>query len=261
MKKTTLIPARTAAAVAAGFVCSSATFPPQAGPEIATARTTLERWVETRRVISLEQSDWQVGKEVLESRAAVLLREIEALQGRIGDARGSIAEADKKREALLEENARLKEASASLATTVAGLEARTRALLRRLPDPIRERVKPLSQRLPDETAEARSTLSERFQNVVGILNEIDKFHRTITLTSEVRQLGDGTTAEVTAIYLGISQGYFVTASGLSAGTGTSGAEAWVWTPANDAASRIARAIAVLKNEHVAEFVPLPMRIQ
>jgi hypothetical protein len=144
---------------------------------------------------------------------------------------------------------------------IAVLEVRTKGLLPRLPGPLRERVRPLSQRIPEHTDETKLSLSERFQNVVGILNEVDKFNREITVTSEVRTLGDGTAAEVTAIYLGIALGYYVTAKADAAGVGTASADGWVWSPANDAAARIAKAIAILKNEKVAEFVQLPLRIQ
>jgi len=252
---------RCAGTVAILGLCASAVFPSDDVADIAETRAILEKWVDTRRVISAERNDWKLAREILASRVEVLQREIDSLKSRIVDAQSSIAEADKKREALVEDNARLVTSSEALGTVVTGFETRTRTLLARLPDPIRDRVKPLSQRLPDGKAPVKTPLGERFQNVVGILNEVDKFQRDITLSSEVRQLGDGTTAEVTAIYLGIAQGYYVTANGKSAGVGTAGVDGWAWTPANDAAPRIARSIAILKNEGVAEFVPLPMRIQ
>ena len=105
------------------------------------------------------------------------------------------------------------------------------------------------------------SLSERFQNVLGILNEVNKFNREIAVTSEVRTLADGTSAEVTALYVGIGQGYYVSADGKVAGVGSAAPEGWVWTPANDAAARVAKAIAILKNEQPASFVPLPVRVE
>jgi Protein of unknown function (DUF3450) len=93
-----------------------------------------------------------------------------------------------------------------------------------------------------------------------MLNEINKFNREITMTSEVRTLPDGTSAQVTAIYLGIGQGYYVGADGTVAGVGTATADGWVWTTATAAAPRIAEVIAILKNEQVAHFVELPVRI-
>lgn len=225
------------------------------------ARSVLERWVETERVLSKERLDWTLGQEMLTSRIELVEREITSRREAIAQAQESIAEADKKRMALIDENERLAQASDALALTVAGLEERTRALLVRLPEPIRERVRPLSQGLPEDPADTTLSLSERFQNVVGILNEIDKFNRDITLTSEVRTLADGSTAEVTAVYVGLGQAYYATSTGEMAGVGTPSPDGWIWTPADEAAPRIAHAIAILKDEQVASFVHVPVRIE
>jgi FtsZ-binding cell division protein ZapB len=253
---------RTGHRLAACCLASGVLFGQQgAGTAVDDTRSALEKWVETRRILSKEQQEWQLGKEMLTDRIEVVKHEIESLRGKSGDADKSVTEADKKKADLAHENESLLQASASLQSTVVALEERTRGLLARLPDPIRERVKPLSQRIPDDAQKTRLSLGERFQNIVGILNEVDKFHREITVTSEVRKLGDGSSAEVTALYLGVSQGYYVTKKGDAAGIGSASADGFVWTPADAAAPAIAHAIAILKNEKVAEFVLLPLRIQ
>jgi len=229
--------------------------------DVDGVRATLEKWVETRKVISQEQRDWALGKEMLNERIELVQQEIDSLREKTADTEKSVSEADKKRAELVDENEKLKNASDSLDETVLILETRTKELLAGLPDPIRERVKPLSQRLPDNPEETKLSLAERFQNVVGILNEVNKFNREITVTSEVRTLPDGSSAEVTALYAGIGQGYYATADGKAAGIGTSSPEGWTWTAANDAAPQISQAIAILKNEQVASFVQLPVEIQ
>lgn len=229
--------------------------------DVDGVRAALEKWVESRKVISAEQRDWALGKEMLNERVDLVQQEIDSLKEKISDAQESISDADKKRAGLVEENEKLKEASSSLNETVLTLEQNTKNLLKRLPDPIRERVKPLTQRIPEDAKETKLSLAERFQNIVGILNEVNKFSREITLTSEVRSLADGSSAEVTALYVGIGQAYYASANGKLAGTGTASADGWVWTPANDAAPQIMEAIAILKNEQVATFVRLPVEIK
>jgi FtsZ-binding cell division protein ZapB len=224
-------------------------------------RAALEKWVETRKVISQEQRDWKLGQEMLNERVDLVQREIDALKAKIGEAQQSISDADKKRAGLITENDKLKEAAAGLAESMVALEIRTRTLLKNLPDPIRERVKPLSQRLPENTGDTKLSFSERFQNIVGILNEVNKFNREITMTSEVRRLPDGSSAEVTALYVGVGQAYYTSADGKHAGTGTSSTNGWVWTPDNRIAPQVAEAIAILKNEQVAAFVQLPVEIR
>ncbi len=241
--------------------CSYAVSAAQEAEKIETTRAAIEQWVKTKDLISKEKRDFALAKEVLNERIELVRREIKALHEKITDAEDSIAEADKKRADMLEENEKLKQASASLQDTLVYLEQQTGQLLKRLPDPIRERVKPLSQRLPEDPKDTKLSISERFQNVVGILNEVDKFNREITVTSEVRTLEDGSSVEVAALYVGIGQGFYASANGTVAGIGTAAEDGWVWKPANEAAVQISDAIAILKNEKVAAFVQVPVEIQ
>ncbi len=249
-------------AFAVGFVSLVPLGSVQADSEkIEQTRTTLEKWVETQRIISEEKRDFKLAKEMLNERIDLVKREIESLEEKIGQAEDSIAEADKKRMELIEENDKLKAASASLVDTMVALEKRIKELLVRLPDPIRDRVKPLSQRLPDGKTETKLNNSERFQNMVGILNEVDKFNREITATSELRDLENGSSMEVAAMYIGIGQAYYVNNNGDVAGIGTSGDEGWIWSPNNDVASQISLSLGIFNNEKPASFVPLPVEIR
>lgn len=250
-----------ALAVAAGLAGPATSRALQDGSAIETARETLSRWVETRKLIGLERRDWALGRELLDERISLVQREVDGLKSRIAEAQRGVADTEKLRHELAVENDALKATSSALGEVVARLEGRTKALLPRLPDPLRERVKPLSQRLPaDAAAAARLTLSERFQNVVGLLNEVDKWNREITLTSEIRALKDGASAEVSVFYVGLGQAYYATADGKSAGIGSPGRDGWTFAPAEDAAAEVARAISILRNDGVADFVHLPIRI-
>lgn len=233
----------------------------QDGRPIDSARAALEKWVATRQLISQEQRDWALGREMLESRIELVQREIDTLAAKQAEAQGSIAEADKQRALLLEDNERMKSSSTELEITLRGLEARTLELLARLPDPLRERVRPLSQRLPAAESATKLSLGERFQNVVGILNEVNKFQREIHQASEVHPLAGGGSAEVTALYVGIAQAYFVDAQASVAAVGSSSADGFAWKSAPQAAANIAKAIAILGNEAPAEFVRLPIVIE
>ena len=224
-------------------------------------RSTLAKWIETQQIISNEKKDWQVGKEVLGQRVALLEGEIAGLEERIAEMGAGITDADKKRRDLVRENEALKNAASSLDSVIDRLEAKALELVSRLPDPIRDRVAPLSRRIPTDSRTTELSLAQRFQNVIGVLNEVNKFNRDITVTSEVRALPNGATAEVTALYLGLGAAYYVTADKAAAGVGHPTSEGWQWEAADDLAGQIAQAIAILKNESVPAFVPLPVEIQ
>lgn len=228
--------------------------------KIDTTRAALEQWVELQRVISKEKSELALAKEMLQERINLVQREIDSQRSKIKDAEASIAEADQKRTEMIDENEKLKQASASLTETLVNLEESTKGLIKKIPEPIQTRIKPLSQRLPEDGVESKLSISERFQNVVGILNEVDKFNRDISVNSEVHKLPNGTSAEVTALYLGIGQSYYVGSNGSVGGVGWGADDGWRWQPADDAASQINLAIAIMKNEQPASFVLLPIEI-
>jgi FtsZ-binding cell division protein ZapB len=234
--------------------------PAERGPQVEDTREALKKWVETRRLIAEEKRDWALGKEMLNERIELVKREIESLRKKIAEAEKSIGEAEKKRADLTEKNDALKAASAELKDTVIALEGRTKELLQRLPESIQGDVRQLSQQFPEDPQESKLSLGIRFQNVVGVLNHLNKRNRDITVTSEVRDLPGGASAEVTTMYVGVSQAYYVSGDGSLAGVGTATPDGWVWTPVNEAAPRIAEAIAILKNEKVASFVRLPVEV-
>jgi FtsZ-binding cell division protein ZapB len=251
-----------AAALVAALGLSAGEAESAAAPQdgLDTTRQALEEWVETRRLISLEKRDHALGRQALEDRVDLLEREIAALRERTDDARSSIAEADRKRDELLSESEALKAASTVYAERVAALEARTRELLAGLPEPVLDRVKKLSQRIPEDPAETKLGTAERFLNIVGILNEVDRFNREITLSSEVHELPNGKPAEVAVMYVGLGQGYYVTNSGDAAAVGSAGPDGWTWTARNDAAADITAAIDILKGKEVARYVRLPIQV-
>ncbi|HYC78220.1 MAG TPA: DUF3450 family protein [Planctomycetota bacterium] len=234
--------------------------------KLDVARPALEKWVETRRLLSKEERDWTLGRDMLTDTISVRRREIEALKAKIAEAEKSLAEADARRAELDARNAALKATAAAVELRVQAQETRLSALLKRLPETLKERVKPLTQRLPDPTKAAADSrpapsLSERFRNVVGVVNEVNKFHRELTLSSEVRTIPGAPPAETATLYAGLARAWYAAPNGTTAGFGVPGSEGWIWTPAPEAADAIRRVVAILKNEQPAAFVRLPARIE
>jgi chromosome segregation ATPase len=227
---------------------------------VSATRGAVEKWVDTRDLITKETRDWALQKEALAARSDIVKRDIVALQKRIAEAESNLAEADKKRLELVADSDKRKASVASLEQRIVALEERARKLLPRLPDPLRERVALLSQRLPKAGEATKLQLSDRFANVIGVLNELHKWNREITVTSELRQLPDGQSVEVAVLYIGLGQAFYTGGNGKVGGVGTATAEGWVWRPANEWAAEIQRTIAIWKNEQVAAFVHLPIKV-
>ncbi len=249
---------------------TSAQQPVSAGPTapgatqadaLERARLTLGKWIETQQIISRERNDWSQAKEVLQGRVELVGKEVNVLQERIALTQKSIAESDKERDALTQRLEALKSTSGELDSAVKALEERIKSLLSKLPDPLATKLQPLVQRMPSGEAASRISTAERFQNVLGILNELNRANSEITVSYEVRKLADGSSTEVQVIYIGLAQAYYISPRG-DAGIGRPGPDGgWNWTADKSIAGDILLALEVIQGKHPPTFVPLPLTIQ
>ncbi len=233
---------------------------PPPGDPVAAARSTVAKWAETEQLLAKERRDWQQGREILQSRIEVVRGELVAMQSKMTELRSSTSDTDRKRTELGAEDAALRGQAASLASSIGELEAALHRLAPRLPEPLRDKLKPLYGRMPADPARTQVTIAERFQNVVGILNEVNKFNGEITMVSEVRTLADGKPAQVRTVYVGLAQAYFVSQQG-EAGIGRPGSEGWEWSAANQVAPQVGEIVEILQSKAKPKFIPLPVQVQ
>jgi len=231
---------------------------PAADPD--AARSTVSKWIATQQIILKESKDWQQGKEILQSRIELMEQEIASIEARLAEAQAGTREADLKEGELAGESRTLEKRATGLAAQVTDLEGAIRTVHGSLPSPVQERLAPLYQRIPEDPANTKASVGERYQNVLGILNEINKSNGEIMLVNEIRALSDGTPSEVKSIYVGLGQAYYLSASG-EAGVGRPAVSGWEWTPANELAANIQQVVEILSNKGSPKFVPLPVEIR
>ena len=229
-------------------------------PTLEETRLTLSKWIETQQIISKERNDWQQGKEILEGRIDLVGKEVSVLKERIAQSEAAVAESDRKKQELVAQNDRLKETTGKLDAAVAEMEARIRSLARLMPQPVAAKLQPLLQRIPADGAPSRVSTAERFQNVLGILNELNRANSEITVAYEVRTLADGSSSEVQVIYVGLAQAYYISPRG-EAGIGRPSEDGWKWAPAPEAAGSILLALEIIQGKHSPSFVPVPVDIR
>jgi len=254
---------------AVGLLSSGASFVAQDGaspgggaqpPSLDELRITMDKWLQTQQIIGKESREWQQGREILTARLQLVQTEIATLRQTIDQAKGGVAEANRKRDELLAENEKLKATGAQLVAGAAAMEGDVRKLFATLPEPVRVRLQPLAQRLPEDSGRTTVSAAERYQNVLGILNEVAKANSEISVVYEVRNLEGGRAAEVQAMYAGLAQAWYVSASG-EAGIGRPGPDGWTWEPRNAIAGAVLLAIDIVQGKHSPAFVPLPVTIQ
>ncbi|HKY31251.1 MAG TPA: DUF3450 family protein [Candidatus Polarisedimenticolia bacterium] len=232
----------------------------QAGEPIEDARSALSRWVETQEILSRERKEWREARQLLESRVEALRREVSLAEERAEEAEKGRTDASRARAELMEDRRAIQEIAGELAERMEGLERGVRALYQPLPPVLTEKVRPLYERMPAEPSAAGISLAERFQNVLGILAELNRLNAEITMATEVRALSDGRPSEVRTVYLGLGQAYYVSAGG-EAGVGRPGDAGWVWEAEPSLAPRINEVLDILNNKSSPRFVPLPVTLR
>jgi hypothetical protein len=228
--------------------------------KLEEARLTMGKWIETQQILSKERKEWQQGKEILQARLELGKQEVGVIEEKLAQARSDAEQAEAKRKALIAETEALKEITATLAVSITGMEDKVRKLYAIAPEPVRQRLGPLYQRIPEDPAKTRASVAERLQNVLGILNELNKANGEITVHYEVRELADGKPAEVRAMYVGLAQAYYVSAGG-EAGIGRPAENGWKWDASKNVAADVLVALEIQQGKHTPAFVPLPAKVQ
>jgi FtsZ-binding cell division protein ZapB len=234
----------------------------ETAPIIEATRETLTKWVETKQLISKEKSDWASGKDILEDRVRLAEAETTTVRDKLKEISAAVAEAQKKRDELATQNDKLKATAEKSKAMVIAAEKRLRPLIPQLPEPLREKLKPIIARFPEDSEKSTASMAERLQNVLGILDQASAFNSTVASVKELRTFPDGTRAEVTTVYLGLSQAYYTNREGTLAGIGHPGPDGWVWKPDNANGKKILLAVHILEGkEKGATFIDLPVKIQ
>lgn len=244
-------------ATAAGFVV-----PAVEASSIEVTKKQLEKWVETKQILSKEANAWELDREYLQQSIELLAKELESLEADITEKEGENTAADEKRQKLLLERTNYFKADAVLAEDVALMEEGVRGLVQRFPDILQKKLERIIVSIPEDPEKTKLSLGQRLQNIVGILAQAEKFDKTATFSGETRDIGGGKELQVSTLYWGLSFAFYTDTLGENAGIGVPGEAGWVWTAHNDKASDIKRFIDIYEgNVDNIEFVPLPINIQ
>jgi septal ring factor EnvC (AmiA/AmiB activator) len=229
--------------------------------KLSETRTTLEKWVETRQLISKTRADWQTDKETIEQSIALLERELKGVEDQMAKLNTNSSQADKER---AQTEAAIKAANESLEPSqkfASEFEGQLTKFIPQLPQPLQDTLKPLLAKLPADSANTKMKATERIQVLVGVLNEIDKFNNAVNVFSEKRKNQGGAEVAVETVYVGLGSAYFVNDAGDFAGMGSPGAKGWEWTVKPDIAASVKEVVRIYRGERTAHFVGLPVVIR
>ncbi|MDJ0850047.1 MAG: DUF3450 family protein [Myxococcota bacterium] len=255
------LPAPLSALVATALLAGAASAQTE-GAEIEGFRTQVEKWVETRQIISEEKSDWDVERETLRATRDLMKQEKTALEAEIQELTESSTAADEERNELLLRRGDSQRAAGVLEAQIRGMEEQVLALTPELPKPLQKKLEPLLVQIPEDPKTSRQGLGQRLMNVLGVLAQTEKWNNTATFVGETRDVGGDQKVQVRTLYWGLGQAFYVDAQGRNAGVGRPGSGGWVFADDPDLADDTALLLDIYEgNVDTIEFVNLPVEIQ
>ena len=254
-------PALACVAAAAFGIGAGGAWAEKLEPGVDAFRVQMEKWVETRQLVSKESSDWEADRETLRATRDLLRQQRQALEAEIRELEESGTAADEERRELLLRRGEYQRANAALEVEIRALELEVQALARRLPKPLREKLDLLMVQIPEDPESSRQSLGQRLLVVLGVLAQADKWNATASFVAETREVGDQK-LQVRTLYWGLGHAFYVDAQGRSAGVGRPGADGWEFTNEPELAPSARRLLDIYEgNLDVIDFVELPVEIQ
>jgi hypothetical protein len=225
-------------------------------------RAQMEKWVEARKLISEEQSGWEVDRESLDSTRELLRQQKESLAASIAELEETSTAADEERRELLLQRGELQRARGVLADRIRAMEEEVLAVVPQLPAPLQQKLEPLLVQIPKDPESAQAALGQRLMNVLGVLSQTEKFNGTATLVGETRALDGEQKVQVRTLYWGLGQAIYVDGQGVHAGVGRPGSDGWEFFEQPDFARDAKTLLDIYEgNVDVIGFVEVPATIQ
>jgi septal ring factor EnvC (AmiA/AmiB activator) len=242
-------------ALAIGLLVSS--LPPALAADSAVEQVDdlATQWTSLQRQQDALLSSWRQDKPVLEQQLDLLERESKSLSDVLEQSSKEQDQVEQRRLDLLRQQTQLEQEQDSLTSSLGRIAAALHTLQSQLPPPL---VEAFAKELPKLDEPERSA-SEKLQTALALLGQLADFQQKVTVNETVMKLADGEEHLVKQIYLGTSQGWYVTTDLKRAAVGASSVDGWHWTETDQAAA-INRVFAILERKQSPELVSVPARL-
>lgn len=239
------------------FVWSSA-----AEPESPLEETvnTLDKWVETERLISETKAEWEADKSSMENLISIYTQEIDTLSELIEAAEKDTSAAETRRSELTEQDKSIKEFEAQVEEGLMAAEKAIKGLQPLLPPPLQEELGPLFSTIPDDPKASKLSLGQRVQPIVAILTQVQKFNQVVTVVEGFREFEAGRTVQTEKIYFGLGAAYYVDQANEHAGYGVLGPDGWEWQDNDELITAVRNFIDIYRGTQQAKYVELPVSV-
>lgn len=225
----------------------------------------VEQFAAINETLARESRDWRRAEQIYLDQITLIDAEIRDLEEGTEDARKNLAETEEDFTRLTEEKAELVAATEGLEEIIGELETQVKALVERLPEPLKNRLEKSRSLIPEseEQAEERKLdVTRRFVPLLSILAQTEKFQNGVHLEIQTVPVSNGERAECSVIYFGLGQAFYVSRDRTYAGTGHPTEDrGWTWLAQNSIAEQVGQVVDILNSEKPAAYVELPVQLQ
>jgi hypothetical protein len=192
-----------------------------------------------------------------------------ALKEVISQESKATSDVDQRRLSLLKTQDQLEQEQAEVDRQIQTATAQVQSLKIKLPPPLQAEWE---EKLPLLSQKGVSN-SEKLERLLGLFKLVEEFNNRIALNRSTMKLpGNNNETHnilVTQVYLGTSQGWYVSDDGATYGYGRATNLGWKWWHQQDASTELGRELnpktllelrSVLENPTTAKFVSLPIKI-
>lgn len=226
----------------------------EAVPRDEVAKELIRQWIDTEKLLSAEQENWEQEKAHITELMSLYAKELRLLNEEL--AALPTVELDDEKKQKLEANIQMDdEKRKQLRTFLLAQKPRVLALVKRFPDPLKKQVSESLEllNLPDVDSSARDLLMP----MLSLIEAGNSFNSGVFLTSQRVVIGpDEWQAEV--MYLGLGRAFFWI--GEKAGVGSPSANGWVWTRDDAKLADIKKAMSVFDKTTKPQLIKLPLKV-
>ncbi len=216
-----------------------------------------DRWIELELERAEAWNAWKAQKQIFEIHLAALEDQKKALEAEITEVVNQNDNREAEVESLDAAIAEQREFLQSLESALPGLESDTIGAVGVFPPPLREelagQIDGVRRAIDGET----TALSRRIQWLLTIVTTAERFNNTLTLSSEIRDIGDRQ-AQIQVLYWGLASGFAVQEQLGKAWILSPAREGWEWAEADEHVREIADLIRIFEKRKEPGIIMLPV---
>jgi Protein of unknown function (DUF3450) len=230
----------------------------------------MQKWIQLESQKGKLQMEWAERKSELERRQQLLETEKSALSEVVSQTEVSTSDMDQHRKTLLTDQEQLEQEQSLLTEQINQAVLSIQSFQYKLPPPLADEVGVKMGLLDTNLSQ-----SEKLERLLSIFKLIDEFNQRVAIHKATIDLAANNdeaarSIRVTQIYLGLSQGWYLSEDASEYGYGRATQLGWKWWSKNELEAELGREldpqeiknmIAIIENPTLADLVSLPIKLE